>query len=55
MGLGWEEVQQGGDICIVMAGSHCCMKEANTVLHNNYSPIKNKLKRILGSRTNGGH
>ena len=55
VGLGWEEVQQGGDICIVMADSHCCMKEANTVLHNNYSPIKNKLKRILGSRTNGGH
>lgn len=42
MGLGWEEVQQGGDIWIVMADSHCFMEEASTILQNNYSPIKNK-------------
>ena len=26
----WEEVQGGGDICIPMADSSCCMAEANT-------------------------
>lgn len=36
----------GGDICMVMADSHCCVEEANTVLQN-YSPIKNK-KEFLG-------
>ena len=33
---------------------HLLVEEANTVLQN-YSPIKNKLKRILGFRKNGGH
>ena len=25
------EVQEGGDICILMDNSHCCMAEANTL------------------------
>ena len=32
--VGWEgiEVQEGGNICIIMAYSRCCMKETNTAL-----------------------
>ena len=26
------DVQEGGDMCILMADSHCCMAEANTTL-----------------------
>ena len=26
------EFQGGGDICILMADSHCCMAEVNTIL-----------------------
>ena len=26
------EVQEGGDICVLVADSHCCMPEANTIL-----------------------
>ena len=26
------EVQEGGDICTLMADSRCCMAEANTIL-----------------------
>ena len=31
MGSG-REVQDGGDICILMADSHCCMAETNRTL-----------------------
>ena len=24
--------QEGGDICVLVADSHCCMPEANTIL-----------------------
>jgi hypothetical protein len=27
------EVQEGGDICKLMADSHCCMAEINTTQH----------------------
>ena len=40
------EAQEGGDVCIVKADSHCCMAETNTTLEGNYPPIKKK-KRIL--------
>ena len=36
------EVQEGGNICIPMAGSYWCMAETNTLLWSNYPPIKNK-------------
>ena len=47
---GWDgveserEVQEGGNICILMADSHCCMAEANP-LHSIYPPIKKKERR----------
>ena len=31
-GSGGREPQQGRDICILRADSHCCMAEANTTL-----------------------
>ena len=43
MGRRWgEEVQEGGDICILMTDSCCCMADANTILQSNYPLIKNK-------------
>ena len=38
------EAQEGGDVCIVKADSHCCMAETNTTLEGNYPPIKKKKK-----------
>ena len=35
-----KESPEGGDMCILMAESHCCMAEANTILYGNYLPIK---------------
>ena len=29
---GGREVQEGGNICILMAASHCCTVETNTAL-----------------------
>ena len=29
---GGREVQEGGDICILMSDSHCCMAETNITL-----------------------
>ena len=43
--MGWEEAQEGGDICILIADSHCCTAETNITLKSNYPLIKNK-KRI---------
>ena len=31
-GGGGEEVEEGGGTRVVMADSHCCMAEANTIL-----------------------
>ena len=28
---GGKEVQEGGDICILISDSHCCMAEINTL------------------------
>ena len=39
---GWWEAQEGGDIRILVADSHCCTAEANTMFESNYPPIKNK-------------
>ena len=43
--MGWGAgggIQEGGDTCILMADSHRCTAETNT-LQRNYTPIKNKL------------
>ena len=32
LGGGWRETQKGGDMCIIMTDSHCCMAETNTTL-----------------------
>ena len=37
-----EEAQEGRDICIFVADSHCYMIETNTAWESNYPPIKNK-------------
>ena len=36
------EVLEGGDICILIANSHCYAEETNTTLESNYPPIKKK-------------
>ena len=41
------EVQVGGDICIRMADSCCCIAEAKTVFWINYTPIKKKSKAVI--------
>ena len=33
------EVLEGGDICILIANSHCYAEETNTTLESNYTPI----------------
>lgn len=44
---GWDgvrvgrEVQDGGDICILIMDSCLYMTEINTILYNNYPPIRN--------------
>ena len=42
---------EGGDICIVIADSLCCIAETDTTLYDNYTPIKNKTTRVLGWRS----
>ena len=42
----WGEVQEGGDICTLIADSCCRMTESNTILKSNYLPIKNKLDQF---------
>ena len=32
MGSAGRKIQEGGDICILMADSHCSMAETNTTL-----------------------
>ena len=41
-GGGEREAQEGGDICILTAHSHCFTGETNTTLESNYTPIKKK-------------
>ena len=41
---GGRDDQEGGDMSILMADSHCCMAETNTAMKSNYPPIKNKFK-----------
>ena len=35
---GEREAQEGGDICILTADSHCCTIETNTTFLSNYLP-----------------
>ena len=45
--VGWgegREAQEEGNICIIMADSHCWLSETNTTLWSNFPPIK-KLKK----------
>ena len=42
---GEREAQQGGNVCILMADSCCCMAETKTILQSNYPPIKNKIRK----------
>ena len=39
-GLGGRAAQEGGDICIRMADSHCSRAETNTLLESNYTTMK---------------
>ena len=41
-GRGGTKSQEGRDICILilLADSHCCMEETNTILQSNYPPFK---------------
>ena len=39
---GWDEVQEGEDICIQITDALHCTGETNTTLQSNYSPIKKK-------------
>ena len=39
------QAQEGGDICVFMAGSHCQTAETNTTLQSDYTPIKIFLKK----------
>ena len=47
-----KEAQEGGDMCMYIANSLCCIAETNTILQSNYTPIKNKLKIKKDSGTN---
>ena len=45
--VGWgegREVQERGDICIIMTDLCCCMAETNTTLESNFPPIKKEAK-----------
>ena len=46
-GVGWGgmEVQEGGDIRVLMADSHFRMAETNTTLKSNYPAIKINFKK----------
>ena len=46
-GVGGEgDIQERKDICILMADSCFCVAETNTTLESNYTPVKNKFKKI---------
>ena len=44
VGESGREVQEGGNLCILMTDAHCYTAETNTILQSNYPPIKNKLR-----------
>ena len=39
------KVQEGGEVCVLMADLCHYMAEANIILYSDYPPIKNKLKK----------
>ena len=43
MGVGKREVQEGGDICILIIDSLHCTAETKTILESNYTQIKKKI------------
>ena len=44
---GGGETQEGGDIFLHIADSHCCTAKGNETMQSNYIPIKtNKLKKL---------
>ena len=43
--LSWKEFQKRGDMCIHIADSLCCTVQTNTIVENNYIPIKIVLKK----------
>ena len=47
IGRGGREVQEGGDICMLMADSCCCMAETDATLLCNYLPIKSNRQRYM--------
>ena len=40
------KVQEGGEVCVLMADLCHYMAEAKIILYSDYPPIKNKLKKI---------
>ena len=42
---GGREVQEGGDIYLHRADSHCSTAETNKTLERNYTPIKKRKKK----------
>ena len=54
-GKGGRQSQEGEDICIHIAGSHCCTAETNTTLSSNYTPIKKKKRKTTGFRNHEQH
>ena len=52
-GVGWgrggRETQEGGDICIHIADSHCCTAETNTALQSNQPSNLKIIIKISGS------
>ena len=48
---GWEEAQEGEDICLLIADSHCCTAEINTTLLSNYPQIKKKKTKKKKQKT----
>ena len=47
-GSGWRQVQEGRDICILLANSCSCMTETNTTLYSNYPLMRNKCFKVMG-------
>ena len=41
------EAQLGGDICIHIADSHCCIAETNTTLESNFLQLKYTFRKSM--------
>lgn len=39
-GCNGEMAHEGGDVCMHMAGWHCCAAETKITLQSNYTPIR---------------